>query len=381
VVPVRTLLCALLLPGLALAGQGTPAPPTLARDVPVFENGHEGYPSFRIPAVVRTQRGVLLAFAEGRARDADHAENDIVLKRSRDDGATWEPLVVVAEAGRDCLSNPCAIALRSGRVLLLHQRYAQGFDEHQAEPGFDGPRVCRTLIRHSDDDGATWSAPRDITREVKRAEATSLASGPGVGIEVARGPHAGRILVPLNQGPYGTWEVYAAFSDDGGATWRMGAIAPGGAQHRANEVQFAELDDGGVLLDARGMAGARRRKLAESRDGGATWSALRDQDELVEPRCMGALLRHAASCLLLHSGPASETRREHGTLWASRDGGRTWPARVEFVPGAFAYSGLVELSEGGLGVLHEGDAGARIRFLGLERHELPDPDRPAAAPR
>jgi sialidase-1 len=322
---------------------------------------------------VRTARGALLAFAEGRQRAHDHAENDLVLRRSLSDGATWEPLQRVAEAGADCLSNPCAVALRFGRVLLCYQRYAQGFDEHRAEPGFDGPRVCRTFLQHSDEDGATWSTPRELTRSVKRATATSVASGPGIGIELARGPCAGRVLVPMNQGPYGAWEVYAAISEDGGATWSMGAIAPNGAPHRPNELQFAECDDGSILLAARGMAGAKRRKLAHSFDGGATWTSVRDAAELIEPRCMGALLRHEASGLLLHCGPGSQTRRERGSLWASGDGGRTWPARVELVPGSFAYSGLVELADGGVGVVYEDDARGAIRFLRLSEGELPDP--------
>ncbi|MBL8863718.1 MAG: exo-alpha-sialidase [Planctomycetes bacterium] len=349
------------------------------RELVLFQHGVDGYPNYRIPAIARTARGVLLAFAEGRQRAHDHAENDLVLRRSLDDGATWQPVQVVAAAGRDCLSNPCAVALRSGRVLLVHQRYAQGFDEHAAEPGFEGPRVCRTFLQHSDDDGRTWSAPREITRSVKRAEATSVASGPGIGIELARGVHAGRVLVPMNQGPFGAWEVYAALSDDGGATWRMGQIAPGGELHRPNEVQFAERDDGSVLLDARGMAGAKRRKLAESHDGGDTWSAVRDVDELVEPRCMGALLRHAASGLLLRCGPRSESRRERGTVWASADGGATWPARVEIVAGSFAYSGLVELDGGGVGVVYEDDAVGAIRFLRLEAAALPRPPAAGAA--
>src|SRR6185369_15953488 len=93
----------------------------------------------------------------------------------------------------------------------------------KAEPGHDGPRVCRSFLTQSDDDGMTWAAPREVTREVKRAtEVTSNCSGPGIGIQLARGKHAGRVLIPFNQGPYGKWKVYAAWSDDGGKSWRYG---------------------------------------------------------------------------------------------------------------------------------------------------------------
>ena len=75
--------------------------------------------------------------------------------------------------------------------------------------GLTGTNVCTSWIMQSDDDGASWSAPRDITAQLKRATATSLASGPGIGIELRRGPHAGRLVMPFNEGPAGRWRVFA----------------------------------------------------------------------------------------------------------------------------------------------------------------------------
>ena len=184
----------------------------------VFVNGQDGYPAYRIPALIATQRGTLLAFAEGRANLRDHAENDIVLKRSTDRGNTWGTLQVIHQDGANSLGNPTAVIVReTGRVLLMYQRYAKGFDEHKAEPGLDGPRICRTFTQYSDDDGATWSNPVEVTRQVKRpTEVTSTATGPGIGVQLARGKYSGRILMPFNQGPYGQWKVYAVISDDHG---------------------------------------------------------------------------------------------------------------------------------------------------------------------
>ena len=258
---------ALLLSATALSSQPVPL-------VDVFIGGQDGYPAYRIPALVTTKRGTLLAFAEARATLRDHAENDIVLKRSTDRGRTWGPLQLIDEDGTNALNNPTAVVVReTGRVLLMYQRYAKGFDEHNAEPGYDNPRVCRTFLTHSDDDGATWSEPREVTRQVKRPTvATSTATGPGIGIQLVRGKHAGRILMPFNQGPYGAWQVYAAFSDDAGKTWRYGDTAPEGTKGFANEVQFVELSDGSVMLNARNQGGDKLRKIAISRDGGETWS-------------------------------------------------------------------------------------------------------------
>ena len=318
------------------AGQTTARPaaeiPALGRQ-DVFTGGVDGYPTYRIPALLATRAGTLLAFAEGRANPRDHAENDIVLKRSLDQGQTWGSLQVVAEDGSNTLSNPTVVQVReNGRVLLMYQRYAKGFDEHKAEPGLDGPRVCRTFLTHSDDQGATWVAPREITSQVKRpVVATSTATGPGIGIQLRRGPNAGRILMPFNQGPYGRWKVYAAFSDDRGERWRYGDTAPDTTNGFANEVQFVELDDGSVMLNARNQAGHKLRKVAVSRNGGESWEPIQEEVALLDPHCQASLLRHPgghnpAADVFLFCNPASPHARTNGTIRLSRNQGRTWSA-------------------------------------------------------
>jgi sialidase-1 len=334
----------------------------------VFVGGTEGYPAYRIPAILATSRGTLLAFAEGRATLRDHAENDLVLKRSFDRGDTWTPLMVVAEDGTNALNNPTAVVVReTGRILLMHQRYAKGFDERKAEPGLDGPRICRTFLSSSDDDGATWSTPRDITAAVKRpAVVTSTATGPGIGIQLRHGPHAGRLLMPFNQGPYGAWKVYAAISDDRGESWRVGQTAEDTGHGFANEVQMAELPDGSVLLNARNQAGAKTRKSALSKDGGETWSRLKEEPALIDPQCQGSLLAVSSGSLgevLLFCNAASTTARSNGTVRVSRDQGKTWPLARSVYPGSFAYSCLVSLPEGAVGCLFERDQYARISFV------------------
>ncbi len=330
----------------------------------VFTGGQDGYPAFRIPALLTTRRGALLAFAEGRASLRDHAENDIVLKRSADGGKTWGALQVIHEDGTNCLSNPTVVLVReNGRVLLMYQRYVKGFDEHKAVPGLDGSRVCRTLLQHSDDDGATWSRPAEITAQVKRpVEVTSTASGPGIGIQLARGRHAGRILIPFNQGPYGKWKAYAVLSDDGGQSWRYGGTAGESAAGHANEVQFVELRDGSVMLNARNQGGGEKlRKTAISRDGGETWSATEHDRALIEPVCQASILRHAEN-VFLFTNPASQTARTNGTVRLSRDEGKTWPVSRVLYPGSFAYSCLASLPDGSAACLFERDGTRKISF-------------------
>ncbi len=331
--------------------------------VDVFINGRDGYPAFRIPALITTRGGALLAFAEGRASLRDHAQNDIVVKRSTDGGKTWGPLQLIHEDGTNSLGNPTAVIVReTGRVLLMYQRYAAGFDEHKAEPGLEGPRICRTFTQHSDDDGTTWSRPTEVTAQVKRpVEVTSTATGPGIGVQLARGKHTGRILMPFNQGPYGKWKVYAAISDDGGKSWRYGETAPEGAAGYANEVQFVELNDGSVMLNARNQGGGEKlRKISISRDGGETWSSTHHDATLIEPVCQASILHHPgngdlAKDVFLFSNPATQTGRTNGTIRLSRDEGKTWPASRVLYPGGFAYSCLASLPDGAIGCLFERD--------------------------
>ena len=359
-------LSALLLGIAACAAESEPAAP-----VDVFTGGAE-YPAFRIPALLATGKGTLLAFCEARANLSDHAKNKIVLKRSTDQGRTWGALQLIADDGDNALVNPTAVLVReTGRVLLMYQRYALGFDEHRAEPGLDGPRVCRTFLTSSDDEGATWAAPAEITASVKRpTEVTSTATGPGIGIQITRGPHAGRILMPFNQGPYGKWKVYAAISDDRGATWRYGATAEDTPSGHANEVQFAELSDGTVLLNARNQGGARVRKIARSRDGGETWTPLAEEPALPDPACQGSLLRFplpgdAARSALVFSNPARAKARDTGTVRVSLDDGATWPHARVIYPGSFAYSCLAPVSATEIGCLFERDGTRKISFVRL----------------
>jgi sialidase-1 len=355
---------ALVFAGLQLTSAAETPVPEL---VDVFVGGQDGYPAYRIPSLVSTKHGSLLAFAEGRATAHDHSENDIVMRRSTDHGKTWGKLQLIAEDGTNALNNPTAVVLRgTDRILLMYQRYARGFDERKAAPGLDGPHICRTFISQSDDDGSSWSRPIDVTAQVKRAtEVTSTATGPGIGIQLSRGKRAGRILMPFNQGPYGKWKVYAAFSDDGGNSWRYGQTAPEDEKGFANEVQFVELNDGSVMLNARNQGGNKHRKISISHDGGETWEATRTDPVLIEPVCQASLLRHPGvgnQDLFLFSNPASESSRTNGTIRLSRDQGKTWPVARRLYPGSFSYSCLASLTDNSVGCLFERDGNKRISF-------------------
>jgi sialidase-1 len=338
----------------------------------VFVNGQGGYPQYRIPALLSTSKGNLLAFCEGRASISDHAANDIVLRRSTDRGKTWLPLQVVAEDGNNCLNNPEVIQTEpNGRILLVFQIYPEGYGEMRVGPGVDSDTTCRAWITYSDDEGITWSARREITREVKRPTfATSISSGPGNGIQLKFSPNRGRILMPFNQGPAGLWKTYAAYSDNLGETWAYGEVAFEQDPGYGNEVQMVELSDGTVMLNARIQGGHKCRKTGISRDGGINWTGLKDDPRLPDPVCQGSIIRLNSWLLkpapIVFCNPASEKERINGMIRVSYDDARTWRSEKQVYPGSFGYSHLTDMGKGDVGLLFERDEYAKISFMKLK---------------
>ncbi|MFF7973926.1 exo-alpha-sialidase [Streptomyces sp. NPDC007905] len=347
-----------------------------------FRAGHEGYAGFRIPAVVAcrppsrppstggTPTGTLLAFCEGRADSlADHGHIDIVLKRSTDGGRTWGPLEVAASNGKNLAGNPAPVVLDTGRILLVHVRAAAGATEaailrgHVADA--DGRRVW---VQHSDDDGVTWSKPREITGQVKKPGWRWYATTPGHALQLT----SGRVLVPANHTlpPTGTDTGAEAryngghclLSDDRGATWYLGYLDENTDGYiNVNETTAAELPDGRVYFNARNDSPSPgNRADAHSRDGGRTLvKPFRPQAGLTAPICEASVLQLRDPDLLLLSAPADPAARALMTLRASGDGGTTWRTALTVDGLPAAYSDLVRIDKDTVGLLYEtGDFGA-----------------------
>ncbi|MCD9594275.1 exo-alpha-sialidase [Streptomyces sp. 8ZJF_21] len=371
---------------------GTGAARSYEVSVP-FRAGTEGYASYRIPAVVLTHAGTVLAFAEGRVdSSADYGRIDLVLKRSADGGRTWGALQIVARNEDGTAGNPAPVVLdggpHDGRVLLVHIRSAASATEDRIRRGevsaADGRRVWLT---YSDDDGASWSGAREITASTKRPEWRWYATTPGHALQLRYGAHAGRIVIPGNHslpptvpGDDGTEGRYNGghdlLSDDDGATWRIGYVDdnPDGYVN-VNETTAAQLPDGRVYFNTRTDADAPgNRADAHSGDGGATLDLpFRPQAGLVAPVVEGSVLHLGEPDALLFSGPADPAYRALMTVRTSHDGGVTWrPTHtVNGLPAA--YSDLVRLDDATVGLLYEtGDFSAysTITFRRIPMEEL-----------
>ncbi len=359
---------AMLFAGLGWAPAQARAGDLFEKDV--FTSGVGGYHTYRIPALIVSPRGALLAFCEGRKTGrGDHGDLDLVLRRSTDNGATWSPQQVVYEEGgaaKVTIGNPCPVVDRdTGRVWLPFCR--------------DNDDV---LITYSDDDGRTWAKPRTITKDVKRPDWGWYATGPGVGIQLRHGAHQGRLVIPCDHSAQvdgqRTKFSHVFYSDDHGQNWKLG----GTVDRHTDECQLVELADGALLINMRNYWGRdgkqqekdKKRAVAISRDAGATWAPLSFDETLIEPICQGSLIAYPSGAegadRLLFSNPASKSTRARLTVRLSRDQGQTWPVARLLHSGPAAYSCLTVLPDGSVGCLYEGGAKNAYENIKFARFDL-----------
>ncbi len=311
------------------AGRDIPGDAALVEQTDVFVSGQDGYHTYRIPALVVSKQGTVLAFCEGRkTSSADHGDIDLLLRRSFDGGKSWQETQLVHEEGgaaKTTIGNPCPIVDRDGTIHLIFSR-----------------NNARAFYMKSVDDGATFSVLREITDAFRafNFEWTRLASGPGHGIQT----RSGRIVVPvwLNDRIGHNYRAAVIYSDDAGATWTAGGIVKPTIRD-CNECMAVERADGSLLLNMRNKS-ARCRAVAFSTDGGITWTEPKLIEELVDPVCQASIVRFSSGnsdrkSSILFCNAASRDR-DHMTAKLSYDEGDSWPIAKLIHAGPSAYSDL-----------------------------------------
>ena len=339
----------------------------------IFKSGSEGYNTFRIPSIITTDSGVVLAFAEGRKNSSsDSGDIDLVLKRSIDGGKTWGDLIIIRDDSTNVCGNPSPVIDRKTGKIFLLSTWNRGDDTESEIINMTSVDTRRVYVMNSIDEGLSWSKPIEITDKVKKPNWTWYATGPVHGIQIREGSKKGRMIIPCDHIEANTKKYYShiIYSDDGGSSWNIGGTTP---QDQVNECSVAEIGKGKLILNMRNYDRTQmNRKISISNDYGESWGDIYDDKALVEPICQASILRYSFKGYgrndLLFINPADKNKRLNMTLRLSNDLGRTWKAEFILHEGPSAYSDITKLRNGNVGCLFE--AGKNSPYEGIVYREV-----------
>lgn len=369
------------LPALLLAASAFGAEPFISK-MPLFEGGEGGYKLYRIPGIVVTRNGTILAYCEARKfTGQDWDTIDIEMRRSTDGGQTFSPPEVIAHVTVPITRSPVAIERKQGNLTDVTYNNPVAIPDRNGMVHFV---FCidymRVFYMRSTDEGKTFSPPVEITSAFDQFRPEYawrvVATGPGHGIQLANG----RLLVPIwmalgTQGNGHSPSVAATvYSDDHGVTWHRSEIAvPNTPEFSSpNETDAVQLADGRVMLNVR-TAGRNLRTIVISKDGATKWSAPHLQEDLPDPVCFASLVRLSTKKTggknrLLFSNPDNLTRqdgkdlpgkdRRNLTVRISYDEGASWTVKKSLEPDLSGYSDLAVMRDGTILCLYEAGSAA-----------------------
>ncbi|MEC9095392.1 MAG: sialidase family protein [Planctomycetota bacterium] len=284
----------------------------------------------RFPNIVVTPKGTIVA---------TWGTSSLKSRRSTDGGKTWSDIIEIQKPGFQ--SGGLTVNDKTGQVIV--------FTEEHHPP-------AKISVYVSNDDGAAFQ-PLEA-----HFGKDSLGNGPDLhmndnGITLRHSKYAGRLIRPsrcyAGKNDRSLWPKHytnAVYSDDGGKTWEVSEPFPG---FGFGEACIVELSDGTLYYNSRRHWAPEgesplRRWSATSKDGGKTWDnvqfvkVLPDGPQNTNYGCMGGLTRLPVKGhdILIYSNCDSDNGRNRGTVWASFDGGKTWPVKRRVFDGAFAYSAM-----------------------------------------
>ena len=280
----------------------------------------ETYLFHRIPGMIVTSKGTLLAYCEARKQENDWATMDILLVRSENHGESFgEPIILAnGNEAHPTVNNPVMVEDKNGRIHFLY------CEDYSTEGG-------RVLRRFSDDDGCSWSEPIDITDATVPAYRNAFALGPGHGITTPEGV----IVIPVWMVPkrYRSYTkahtpsvLSTLYSKDCGETWQIGDILDTTPDVLSpNETVAALTSDGRVYLSIRHLAFYRAK--AYSKTGYSDWTAYGAEYALSTPQCFSSVAAYDDGVhpyTLIYAGCTSQTSRTHVSVFASTTNGESF---------------------------------------------------------
>ena len=334
--------------------------------IAIRKKGDDKVNTFRIPGITGTDQGTLLAVYDIRYNNAkDLPENiDVGLSRSTDGGKTWEPMKIIMDMGapheNNGIGDPAILFDPITKKTWVAALWSKGNRSIEgSEPGLSPDTTGQFVLVSSDDDGLTWSAPVNITTQVKNPAWHLYFQGPGSGIAMQNGTLVFPSQYWDEQKNPGIPHAAIIYSEDHGKTWKSGT----GAKSNTTEAQVTETTPGTLMLNMRDNRG-KFRSIATTTDMGKTWKEhVSSRNALADPVCMGSFIKADMKIkgktkeLLFFSNPNTALERYNMTIKASLDLGESWlPANETLVDEneGYGYSALVKIDDNTIGMLYEG---------------------------
>lgn len=317
----------------------------------VWSPGDEGAYSYRIPAVVRLNDGSLVASVDRRKKSSNDLPGDIdvEVKISHDEGLSWSSPITVAKGTESHGYGDAAMAT-DGKKIYMVMVGGQGLWAN------DSTNTIQMYYTKSVDGGNSWSPIKNITSSIKANKYPFGGFfGSGNGIVTSDGKICFVAAMRTDSIPGGNMDNVLVYSDDRGLSWHVSPTA----RHNGDESKVVELHNGNLLISSRNRArGANARTYMVSSDKGLTWSEPRQWQDLMGNACDAGIARYIlpgkteTNNYLLHTLPADGQRRKL-SIFLSRDGGQTWPISKVICHGESAYSEIVILPDGNIGIISE----------------------------
>jgi sialidase-1 len=332
------------------------------RSLDLFVSGENNVVEYRIPSIIKTNKGTLIAVCDARVdRPGDAPNNiDLVMKKSSDGGKTWtKSKVIVGFPDNDAACDPSLVADSQTGTIWLAYDYAI------ADPqGADG-RILRIHLIKSNNEGENWSVPVELTY-LTRGKEFWLQNGPGVGLYTD-----GTIVFPMysvGAGGKGKQQTMLVYSRDHGKTW----LLSNGVGEYNPEPQVVSLPGSRIMANMRRPHGKEYRQVSVTSDMGNSWSEASDDHTLIEPGCQGSIINYSFNnkSLFIFSNPADIRERRNMVVRVSSDEGKSWPKEIPVFSGSSGYSCLVQLPDGNIGLLYERDEYKKIVFAVIPAGDL-----------